>query len=206
MESALAVGYAAETAVEGAVGAGLALAKSTMPLKASWKPISIGTTLPRSSHSMSVVRGVAYVFGGEERTREPVANDMHMIILPSSGADGDYKTISATPLEHDGELPAPRLGHTANAIDDRIYVFGGRGGKAMDSLAEKGRVWVFDTTAAKWSFLDPAEGSPFPEPRSYHASAATAHPLHATHDQLESRFDPLPVDMSAHGTIFVHGG
>lgn len=206
MEAVLAAAYAAETAVEGAVGAGIAPAKSTMPLKASWKRIFIGTTLPRSSHSMSIVRGIAYVFGGEERTREPVANDMHMITLPSSGADSDYKKISASPAKNDGELPAPRLGHTANAIDNRIYVFGGRGGKAMDSLAEKGRVWVFDTMAAKWSFLDPAEGSPFPEPRSYHASAATAHPLHTSQGQLESRFDPLPVDMHAHGTIFVHGG
>ncbi|KAG6997501.1 hypothetical protein G7Y79_00040g076660 [Physcia stellaris] len=206
MEAGLAAGYAVETAAEGAVGAGIALAKSTMPLKAKWKRIYTGTPLPRSSHSLSIVRGVAYIFGGEEHPREPVDNDMHLVTLPSSGADADYKKLSASPSVEGGEVPTARVGHTANAIDDRIYVFGGRGGKAMEPLAENGRVWVFDTMAAKWSYLDPAEGSNFPEARSYHASAATAHPLHTSHDQLESRFDTLPVDMKAHGTIFIHGG
>ena len=206
MESGLAAGYAAETAVEGAVGAGIALAKSTMPLKATWTRISTGTLLPRSSHSLSVVGGRAYVFGGEENPREPVANDMHVITLPSSGADADYRTIPASPVADHGEVPAPRVGHTANAIGDRVYVFGGRGGKAMAALDERGRVWAFDTTAGKWSFIDPVEGSPYPAPRSYHASAATAHPLHTSHNQLESRFDPIPLDIHAHGTIFVHGG
>lgn len=206
MEAGLAAGYAVETAAEGAVGAGVALAKSTMPLKANWKRISTGTPLPRSSHSLSIVRGIAYIFGGEERPREPVDNDMHMVTLPSSGADADYKKVSASSATEGGEIPTARVGHTANAIDERIYVFGGRGGKAMEPLVENGRVWVFDTVAATWSFLDPAGGSPYPAPRSYHASAATAHPLHTSHDQLESRFDPLPVDMNEHGTIFIHGG
>ena len=191
MEAGLAAGYAVETAAEGAVGAGIALAKATMPLKANWKRISIGTSLPRSSHSLSIVRGVAYIFGGEEHPREPVENDMHLVTLPSSGADADYKKLSPSPSLEGGEVPTARVGHTANAIDDRIYVFGGRGGKAMEPLAENGRVWVFDTMTAKWSYLDPAEGSNFPEARSYHASAVTAHPLHTSHDQLESRFDPF---------------
>ena len=206
MEAGLAAGYAAETAVEGAVGAGIALAKSTMPLKATWTRIPIGTLLPRSSHSLSVVGGRAYIFGGEEKPREPVANDMHIITLPSSGADADYRTIQASPVTDGGEVPEPRVGHTANAIGDQVYVFGGRGGKAMAALEEKGRVWAFDTTTAKWSFIDPTEGSPYPAARSYHTSASTAHPLHTTQSQLESRFDPLPIDMHAHGTVFIHGG
>lgn len=206
MEAGLAAGYAVETAAEGAVGAGIALAKSTMPLKANWQRISIGTPLPRSSHSLSIVRGVAYIFGGEERPREPVDNDMHLVTLPSSGADADYKKVSARSNNEGGEVPTARVGHTANAIGHRIYVFGGRGGKAMEPLAESGRIWVFDTMTAQWSFLNPPEGSIYPEPRSYHASSATAHPLQTSLEQLESCFDPLPVDMSTHGTIFIHAG
>ena len=198
MEAGLAAGYAAETAVEGAVGAGIALAQATMPLKASWKRIPLADSLPRSSHSLSIVKGVAYIFGGEIRPREPVDNDIHSISLPSSGnISADYKVIPAAGTE----IPQARVGHTANAIDDKIYVFGGRGGKEMTPLAEKGRVWVFDTVSKKWAFLDPSEGSSYPEPRSYHASAATAYPLHTSVDQLESRFDPLPVDSQAHGTL-----
>ena len=206
MEAGLAAGYAVETAAEGAIGAGIALAKSTMPLKANWQRISIGTPLPRSSHSLSIVRGVAYIFGGEEFPRKPVDNDMHLVTLPSSGAGADYKKISARSINEGGAVPTARIGHTANAIGHRIYVFGGRGGKAMEPLAENGRVWVFDTMAAQWSVLDPPEGSNYPEPRSYHASSATAHPLHTSHEQLESRFDPLPVDIGIHGTIFIHAG
>lgn len=197
MEAGLAAGYAAETAVEGAVGAGIAISKSTMPLKARWTRIPLTNTLPRSSHSLSVIKGVAYVFGGEIRPREPVDNDIHCISLPSSGnTEADYKAIPAA----GAEVPQARVGHTANAIDDKIYIFGGRGGKEMTPLAEKGRVWVFDTFSKEWTFLDPANDSPYPEPRSYHASAATAHPLHTSVDQLDSRFDPLPVDSKAHGT------
>ncbi len=196
MEAGLGAGYAAETAVEGAVGAGIAIAKSTMPLKAGWKRIPITDSLPRSSHSLSVIKGTAYVFGGEIRSREPVGTDIHAINLPASGnTEADYKVIPAA----GAEVPQARVGHTANVIDDRIYVFGGRGGKGMTPLAEHGRVWVFDAVSKHWTFLDPAEGSLYPEPRSYHASAATAYPLHTSFDQLESRFDPLPVDLQAHG-------
>ncbi len=196
MEAGLAAGYAAETAVEGAVGAGIAIAKSTMPLKAGWKRIPITDSLPRSSHSLSVIKGTAYVFGGEIRSREPVGTDIHAINLPALGnTEADYQVIPAA----GAEVPQARVGHTANVIDDRIYVFGGRGGKEMTPLAEHGRVWVFDAVSKQWTFLDPAEGSPYPEPRSYHASAATAYPLHTSVDQLESRFDPLPVDLQAHG-------
>lgn len=197
MEASLAAGYAAETAVEGAVGAGIAIAKSTMPLKAGWKRIPITDSLPRSSHSLSVIKGTAYIFGGEIRSREPVGTDIHAISLPASGNTGaDYRVIPAA----GAEVPQARVGHTANVIDDRIYVFGGRGGKEMTPLAEHGRVWVFDTVSKQWTFLDPTEASPFPAPRSYHASAVTAYPLHTTVDQLDSRFDPLPVDLQAHGT------
>ena len=199
MEAGLAAGYAAETAVEGAVGAGIALAQSTMPLKATWNQIPLVKALPRSSHTLSIVKGVAYIFGGEIRPREPFDNDIHSIRLPSSGnTEADYKIIPAAGVE----VPQARVGHTANAIGDKIYVFGGRGGKDMTPLMEKGRVWVFDTTSRRWTFLDPVDGSPYPEPRSYHAAAATAYPLTTSVDKLESRFDPLPVDSQAHGMSF----
>lgn len=203
MEAGIAAGYVAETAVEGAVGAGIAIAKSTMPLKAGWKQIPVAEGPPRSSHSLSVIGNTAYVFGGEVRPREPVDNDMHVITLPSSGVtEADHKILPAA----GPEVPPARVGHTANVIDRRIYVFGGRGGEDMTPLAEKGRVWVFDTISREWTFLDAVEGSPYPEPRSYHASAATAYPLRTSVDRLDSRFDPLPIDEQAHGTIFIHSG
>ena len=200
-----AAAYAAETAVEGAVGAGFAIAKSTMPLKATWKRISSSISLPRSSHSISIVKGKAYIFGGEEQPREPVNNEMHVYTLPSSGvSEADYNKIAPQVNLDTGEVPPPRVGHTANAIGDKIYVFGGRGGKSMQPLEEHGRVWVFDIKLSSWTFLDPLKGSRYPAARSYHASAATPNPKKSYRDHTET--PPGSLDSDAYGTIFIHGG
>ncbi|KAL7622990.1 hypothetical protein AAE478_006669 [Parahypoxylon ruwenzoriense] len=65
-------------------------------MKGTWQHISI-PPLPRSSHSLDVVAGNAYIFGGEVEPRKPVDNDMHVIALPSSGAPADYYAIKARP-------------------------------------------------------------------------------------------------------------
>ena len=203
MEAGLAAAYGVETAAEGAVAAGVGVAKATMPLKARWRRISSDLSLPRSSHSLSVVKGRAFIFGGEEKPRQPVDNTVHAIILPSDVGEADYTEYPAVGRDG-GEVPAPRLGHTASVIDDRIYIFGGRGGAEMKPLEENGRVWVFDIMIKQWSFLDPPEGSPFPAARSYHAAAATEHPLPSTESKAEVPLGPTEYD--AHGTIFIHGG
>ncbi|ETS82107.1 hypothetical protein PFICI_07109 [Pestalotiopsis fici W106-1] len=63
-------------------------------MKATWQYVSV-PPLPRSSHSLNVVGGSAYIFGGEVEARNPVDNDMHVITLPSSGAPADYYTVKA---------------------------------------------------------------------------------------------------------------
>ncbi|KAJ2905535.1 hypothetical protein MKZ38_005179 [Zalerion maritima] len=63
-------------------------------MKGTWEKIDI-PPLPRTSHSVDVVSGSAYVFGGEIKPREPVDNDMHVIKLPYSGAGADYYTVKA---------------------------------------------------------------------------------------------------------------
>lgn len=78
-------------------------------MKGTWQHISI-PPLPRSSHSLDVVAGNAYIFGGEVESRKPVDNDMHVIALPSSGAPADYYAIKAKPSpdqQHAGKHPAP---------------------------------------------------------------------------------------------------
>ena len=182
MEPGVAVAaYGAETVVEGTIGAGIAIARSTMPLKAKFQRIMIDKPLPRSSHSLSVIKGRAYIFGGEIKPREPVDNHVHVYTLPSSSIEeADYECVVAVSI--DGDVPAPRVGHTAVVISDQIYVFGGRGGKDMQPLDEHGRIWVFHTNVRKWSHIDPMKDRPYPAARSYHAST------------------------SNDTTIFVHGG
>ena len=197
--------YGVETAVQGTIGAAIAIAKSTMPLKATFHRIASSNPLPRSSHSLSVIKGRAYIFGGEIKAREPVDNAVHMYILPSSSvAEADYQCVPAQASSEGGEIPPPRVGHTAAVVADRIYIFGGRGGKEMQPLEEHGRVWVFDTMSHKWSFIDPVEGPSYPEARSYHASVGNEHPLPSKQDHTTSPFGTPSLD--AYGTVFIHGG
>ncbi len=221
-----AAAYGVETAVEGAAGAAVAIAKSTMPLKATWKRIPTNTILPRSSHSLSIVKSKAYIFGGEQQPREPVDNHVHVFTLQSANNDEvDYQVIRAKATSDEGAVPCPRVGHTASVVDDRMYVFGGRGGKAMKPLEENGRVWVFDTRMNQWSYLDPAKGSPYPTARSYHASTSTENPVNIFQERTVQ--DPAPLNAAQeqtindqtvgplgttasgfddHGTILIHGG
>lgn len=57
--------------------------------------------LPRSSHSLNIISGSAYIFGGEIKPREPVDNDMHVVTLPWSSAGADYYKIKATAATKD---------------------------------------------------------------------------------------------------------
>ncbi|KAL8995608.1 MAG: hypothetical protein Q9169_004682 [Polycauliona sp. 2 TL-2023] len=197
--------YAVETAAEGTIGAAVAIAKPTMPLKATWRRLVASKPLPRSSHSLSVIKGKAYVFGGEETPREPVGNEMHILTLsPSTSNEVDYKAVPATGAGGDTEIPAPRVGHTAATINDRIYVFGGRGGKSMEALDEQGAVWEYDTSLDHWTRLVPVKGMTCPQPRSYHSSTASVHPLPMQSDQTAAT--PAHLDPEAHGTVFIHAG
>ncbi|KAI1081186.1 hypothetical protein F5B20DRAFT_537145 [Whalleya microplaca] len=69
-------------------------------MKGTWQHISI-PSLPRSSHSLDIVAGNAYIFGGEVEPRKPVDNDMHVITLPSNSASADYYTVKARPTPKD---------------------------------------------------------------------------------------------------------
>lgn len=101
----------------------VAVAQPTMPIKARWTRIPAIQSLPRTSHSLSIVKGRAYIFGGEIVPRRPVDNEMHIITLPSSGvAEADYQVISGK----DVDAPSSRFGHIATIISDRIFIFGGR--------------------------------------------------------------------------------
>ncbi|KAI0972295.1 hypothetical protein F4678DRAFT_471838 [Xylaria arbuscula] len=65
-------------------------------MKGTWQHIDL-PSLPRSSHSLDIVAGNAYIFGGEVEARKPVDNDMHVVVLPWSGAPADYYAIKPKP-------------------------------------------------------------------------------------------------------------
>ncbi|KAI1182277.1 hypothetical protein F5B17DRAFT_421149 [Nemania serpens] len=65
-------------------------------LKGTWQHVLL-PALPRSSHSLDIIAGNAYIFGGETETHRPVDNDIHVVVLPWSGAPADYYAIKAKP-------------------------------------------------------------------------------------------------------------
>lgn len=69
--------------------------------KGTWERIDDIPALKRSSHSLDIVAGSAYIFGGETTTGEPVDSDMHVVRLPVSGASTDYYRIKAIPEKPD---------------------------------------------------------------------------------------------------------
>ncbi|KAM0189800.1 hypothetical protein ACHAPA_008603 [Fusarium lateritium] len=74
--------------------------KDTM--KGTWERID-APDVPRSSHSLNIVHGTAYLFGGEIESRKPVDNDMHVVTLPWSSAGADYYKIKAVPAKPDAQ-------------------------------------------------------------------------------------------------------
>lgn len=212
--------YAAETAIEGAALGAFAVAKSTVPLHIRFHKLpSPNGLLTRSSHSLNVVKGKAYIYGGDVESQGQ-DNAVHTVTLPSDLAlkDIDYQAhqpvaaserplakYSDNPMTASGDetqkntIPTSRAAHTATSIDSTIYVFGGRSQFTSPSsstsapIAENGTVHAFDTNTNAWSTLTPhptRSSSGFPCPRTYATSASTPHP--------ESSGD--------HGTIFLHGG
>ena len=52
---------------------------ATMAVKATWSKICEGELIQRSSQTLTVVDGAAYIFGGELRPREPVDSSVYRI-------------------------------------------------------------------------------------------------------------------------------
>lgn len=74
-------------------------------LKGTWERIRDVPAVPRSSHSVNVVSGKAYIFGGEIEPRKPVDNDVHVIVLPYSSAEADYYTVKPKAAPRTQQIP-----------------------------------------------------------------------------------------------------
>ncbi|EKG20008.1 Kelch-type beta propeller [Macrophomina phaseolina MS6] len=201
--------------LSGAVGFAKGMAQpGQRPVKATFAQVS-GAPLPRTSHSISVVKGRAYIFGGETAEGQFADNDMHVVILPSSGvSEADYYTITPKAANEGSGVPAARKGHTAVVVGDDIFIFGGDIEGGAD---EGGRVWVFSTSRSNWTPLDPANPeAPAPPSRSFQAAAASEEPTpkEPKTDQGilpqqppdPSQIVPEPPEPGTWGTIFISGG
>jgi len=111
----------------------------------------------RSSHAIAIVGQKLYAFGGEFKPRVPVDNKLYVFDLD----DQSWSVSDAT-----GDIPPPRVGVTMAAVNDIVYVFGGRDAEHK----ELNELYSFDTTSKKWALI--SHGDCGPAHRSYHSTAA----------------------------------
>jgi hypothetical protein len=202
--------YTAESLLGSAVALAKGITHPTLPLKANLSHIT-SVPVPRVHHTISIVKGRAYIFGGETEPGSLANNDMQVVILPSSGVlEADYTSIPARPARPGGKLPQPRKGHTAAVIGENIYIFGGEG-----VAPENGKVWLYSTVTNTWTFLEPSPGTLFPSHRTGHAAAGSEFPgpKDVTYRERApqqpadpAKAVPEPADDDSWGTIFVVGG
>ncbi|PVI05668.1 galactose oxidase [Periconia macrospinosa] len=134
-------------------------------LNGSWKPLlTASERIRRSSQTLSILNGNAYIFGGEVEPRKPVDNHLDVVALTLSNPQLNTKQTN--------NAPSPRVGSSSVALKDRIYLFSGRGGLDMAPIEEGGALWSYDPSQNSWSLIKPADaGKPYPPARSYHCMA-----------------------------------
>lgn len=88
--------------------------------KLVWTKPAVTGRIPgvRDGHSSCVVDHFMYVFGGFEELINQFSRDVHCLNL---------ETMTWSYIPTTGEPPSYRDFHTATVLNDRMYVFGGRG-------------------------------------------------------------------------------
>lgn len=152
---------------------------------ATWKHLA-NTSIQRSSQTVSVISGHAFIYGGELRPREPVDSAMHRIPIIKRNFTRRTEKPTITTL-HPSTVPTPRVGAASTTLNGKIYIFSGRGGTAMSPIEESGSFWVFDPSSStsgsgsgsgngNWSQVHPADPTRnHPSGRSYHALTTNGH-------------------------------
>ncbi|KAI9039208.1 Kelch repeat protein [Aspergillus affinis] len=116
----------------------------------TWTKLLSHGSIQRSSQALSVLASNAYIYGGELKPLEPVDSSITAFLWTG--------------------IPQPRVGAASTTLNNKIYIFSGRGGTAMAPIEESESFWVFDTTANIWGQVFPSDaGFKYPVGRSYYA-------------------------------------
>jgi hypothetical protein len=101
----------------------------------------------RGGHSMACIsENEAVVFGGNDMRN--TFNDVWVLRFEESFLGHTYVPPRWTRLDKASDkAPPPRVGHTMNAVDDRIVVFGGR--NFLESSFDD-KVYILDVTNERW--------------------------------------------------------
>ncbi|CAL1695133.1 unnamed protein product [Somion occarium] len=117
---------------------------------------------PRVGHACAIVGGVLIVWGGDTKaSNKPGEKQDDSLYLLNLG------TREWTRVPVYGPSPVGRYGHAVTMVGSKFYMFAGQvDGEFMNDI------WAFDLNTlrsrAAWEFIEPAEGSPKPAPRTGH--------------------------------------
>ncbi|PHH62200.1 hypothetical protein CDD81_7327 [Ophiocordyceps australis] len=139
----------------------------------SWQGIDLAP-LPRSSHSLNVVAGAAYMFGGEVHPGQLADNDVHVIRLPCSGAGADYFCAPAVAAETEpDDAGAEAEAQDGDEHDDDVYATPDEKTESVVSAADE-QLTPPSSGASKGkqrAVPDQPLGDAVPSPRLGHATA-----------------------------------
>jgi host cell factor len=125
-----------------------------------WEKIEISGNVPpaRESHSAVLHYDQLIIFGGSRGTIERL-NDVWML---------DLNTFTWNMLECKGCSPTGRSQHSADVIDDKMYVFGGMvDSTSMESIRVTNELYYLDLYTFEWDIYTHLLK---PEPRANHAT------------------------------------
>ncbi|KAF7508777.1 hypothetical protein GJ744_008654 [Endocarpon pusillum] len=183
----VAAAYAVETAVEGAAVGALAIAQSTVPLKARFYRLpSPSPVLTRSSHTLNVIKGRGYIFGGDGEGVGKGGDDaMHVLTLPTDLVlkDTDYQKISAVArpskaaLNAEGEAEKKSAGKAQSGDEEEEddgnnkSVPAARAGHTASVIGN--RIYIFGGRPARSSDADAPPNAPLQENGKVYVFEAT---------------------------------
>eukprot|EP01091_Cochliopodium_minus_P011563 TRINITY_DN3311_c0_g2_i2.p1 TRINITY_DN3311_c0_g2~~TRINITY_DN3311_c0_g2_i2.p1 ORF type:complete len:925 (-),score=275.28 TRINITY_DN3311_c0_g2_i2:403-3177(-) len=122
--------------------------------KTEWKTLRQKSKIGISRHAAVVINRIMYVIGGKKNksfNKKLLKFDIDSQIWSE---EDKYK----------GTPPSPRVGHSAIAYENKIYIFGGEG----PFKEQFNEIFCYDITTLTWSKIQ-SLGS-LPTPRSYHTA------------------------------------
>lgn len=116
--------------------------------------------LTRSHHTLSIVEGKAYIFGGEFGEGKLCSNDVYVITLPATGKEEEaHETASscilAMPSPEEENTPSPRTKHAVSVQGHELALFGGCN-ENNHPIDQDSCIWIFNTTTSQWRKISTA--------------------------------------------------
>uniref|UniRef100_A0A6B2L5R0 Uncharacterized protein n=1 Tax=Arcella intermedia TaxID=1963864 RepID=A0A6B2L5R0_9EUKA len=129
----------------------------------------------RERHTASLVGKRVYIIGGYSRSGETYYNNIYAF---------ETETLTWTALEATGVPPEKRCGHSASAIDGKIWIFGGRvkvkkGGLLDDErfgVQYRNDLYCYDPVPNEWYRYEPSGVGP--SPRSLHSAVVVGRKIY----------------------------